>query len=75
MEIAQALKEWRKTTGLSQNAMAKKLGVKQQNYNRWEESKMSPNSKYIKLIAETFHVSADVLLGIDKSGWEDGETG
>ena len=74
MEIAQALKEWRKTTGLSQNAIAEKTGIPQQSYNRWEAEKRSPDSKHIKLIAETFHVSADVLLGIDKSGWEDGET-
>ena len=74
MEIAQALKEWRKNQKITQTEMAEAIGKKYQEIERWENGKIMPTADKIKLIAETFHVSADVLLGIDKSGWEDGET-
>ena len=49
--------------------------MKRPNRTRLETGKFGFKAELIKLIAETFPVSADVLPGIDKSGREDGETG
>ena len=68
MEVAQALKQWRKEAGLTQMDVAYKLGVPQANYARWETGKVIPSATKIKQIAEVFDVSADVLLGIERKG-------
>ena len=65
MEIAQALKQWRESRGLSQNAVAKAANIPQQTYNRWENGQRIPNCEQIKQIAETFRVSVDELLGVE----------
>lgn len=68
MEIAQALKKWRKEAGLTQAEVAYELGIPPQNYARWESGQIIPSASKIKQIAEAFHMSADVLLGIE---WKD----
>ena len=64
MEIAQALKKWRKENKISQQEIAEKIGTKQTIYSRYERGEQKPGAEIIKKIAETFHVSADILLGI-----------
>lgn len=75
MEIAQALKEWRKSKRNTQTEMAEAIGKKYQEIERWENGKIMPTADKIKKIAETFHASADTLLGIDKSRWDESEKG
>ena len=70
MEIAQALKAWREKEKISQEEVARKIGTRQTIYSRYERGEQQPGSGVIKKIAETFHVSADVLLGIDKTEWD-----
>lgn len=75
MEIAQTIKQWRKENKITQEQVAEALGIKRPNFARLETGKYGFKAEHIKKIAETFHVSADTLLGIDKTGWEESEKG
>lgn len=49
---------------LSQSEFASKIGVKQTSYSSWERGVKDPASQTLVLIASTFGVSADWLLGL-----------
>lgn len=53
----------RKDLRLSQEEFAQKLFVTRQAVSRWENGETVPNTDTLKLIAKTFHVSVDHLLG------------
>lgn len=53
--------------GKSQADVARLLGVKQQNWARWENGVVFPGAETIHHICSTFHVSADWLLGLSSS--------
>lgn len=57
------LKEMRKQIGLSQIEVAKKLGVDNSTYNKWELSKAEPNIDTLIKMADFFNVSIDELVG------------
>ncbi|WP_295761978.1 zinc ribbon domain-containing protein [uncultured Oscillibacter sp.] len=63
MEIKDAILELRKSLGLSQDNFAKKLFVTRQAVSRWETGETVPRIDTLKLIAQTFHVPMDQLLG------------
>ncbi|MDO5602369.1 MAG: zinc ribbon domain-containing protein [Oscillospiraceae bacterium] len=63
METKNVILELRKSLGLSQEEFAAKLPVTRQAVSRWENGDTIPNTDMLKLIAETFDVSADYLLG------------
>lgn len=64
MELKDALKRFRKTAGLSQLTIARKLGVQVPQYQRYEWGKTTPSADVIVKMATTFGVSADYLLGL-----------
>ena len=49
----------------TQATIAGLLGVKQQNWARWESGAVLPGAETIHHICATFHISADWLLGLD----------
>jgi len=51
----------------SQAEIARLLGVKQQNWARWENGVVFPGAETLHHICSTFHVSADWLLGLSAS--------
>lgn len=51
----------------TQAEIARLLGVKQQNWARWENGVVFPGAETLHHICTTFHVSADWLLGISAS--------
>ena len=51
----------------SQAEIARLLGVKQQNWARWENGVVFPGAETLHHICATFHVSADWLLGLSVS--------
>ena len=51
----------------SQADIARLLGVKQQNWARWENGVVFPGAETLHHICTTFHVSADWLLGLSSS--------
>lgn len=63
MTIAESLKRFRKTFGLSQKDVADKLGIKQPSYQVYE-SKVKPSAAVIVKLSQEFNVSADYLLGL-----------
>ena len=64
MEVYEALRRFRKGTGLNQEEVAEKLGIKRQAYQPYETGKITPSVGMIKRIAQVFDVSADYLLGL-----------
>ncbi len=58
------IKEIRKENNLSQAEFGKILSVSQDNVSLWETGKGYPTIQHIVLIAKTFNVSADYILGI-----------
>ncbi len=63
METKDVILELRKGLSLSQDEFAKKLLITRQAVSRWENGETIPNTDTLKLIAETFNVSIDYLLG------------
>ncbi len=63
METKEAILDLRKSLNLSQDEFAEKLLITRQAVSRWENGETVPNTDTLKLIAETFHVSVDHLLG------------
>lgn len=60
------LKELRITNKLSQEKFAEKLGMKQQQYSRYEVGKNEIPIEHIKKVCIVFNVSADWLLEIEE---------
>lgn len=56
------LAQLRKAAGLSQRALATRLGVPQSNIAFWEHSSLPPRSDLLPLLATTLGVSIDQLL-------------
>lgn len=60
--IGNRINELRKERGLSQQALAKQIGVSQKAIDYWERNVNEPKASYIVLLADFFGVSADYLL-------------
>ena len=57
----QALREYMKTTGLSQVALAVRLGVNQGQLNHWLHKRRAPTVANLKLISEKTGISLEKL--------------
>ena len=65
MEIlAERLKELREEKRLSQNELAKAVGLGQSSIAHWEKPDRIPNAEAVAILAKYFQVSADYLLGL-----------
>lgn len=62
IEIANRLVQLRKQNGLSQEALAEKLGISRQAVSKWERAEASPDTDNIILLARLYGVSLDELL-------------
>lgn len=67
VEIAERLATRRKLAGLSQEALAEKLGVSRQAVSKWERSESSPDTDNLIALAKLYGVSLDELLYVDES--------
>lgn len=65
VEIAQRLSARRKQAGLSQEALAERLGVSRQAVSKWERSESSPDTDNLIALAQLYGVSLDDLLYVD----------
>ena len=63
-ELRLKLRELREEQELSQAEMAKKLGVSQQTYSRYESHTTEIPLKLLIYLAELYDTSTDYLLGI-----------
>jgi len=62
--LGERLKKARKTAGLSQNQIAKQLGVARTTVTMWENDANTPDSLTLAKLARTYNVSVDYLLGL-----------
>lgn len=60
--LADKLKELRIEKGLTQDQVAKAIGVSQAAVNRWESEKRVPNYKYVFKLAQFFGCTTDFLM-------------
>ena len=65
--IANRIKLLRKNKGLSQKALADKLGITRSSVNAWEQGISVPSTQYIVELANLFEVSTDYLLNFKSS--------
>lgn len=65
--ICDTIKELRERAGLSQSALAKKIGVTRSVVNAWEMGLFIPTTQYVAELTQLFHVSADYMLGLDNT--------
>lgn len=62
--LNEKLRKIRNELGLTQEDVAKKIGVTRSAYTQYETGKRSPDLETLKLIARTFNVSIDFLLDV-----------
>ena len=65
--ICDKIKELMERAGLSQSALAKKIGVTRSAVNAWEMGLSIPTTQYVAELTQLFHVSADYMLGLDNT--------
>ncbi len=63
-KIAKNIKEIRQDARLTQKQFGEKLAVSQDTVSLWEKGKSVPTTDLVVMIAETFSVSTDYLLGL-----------
>lgn len=61
--VAERIKELMKEEGLTQVALAKKTGVKQNTISAWLLGKKEPSIRSLWLLADYFDVEIDYLVG------------
>lgn len=61
--VSQRIKELMKEECLSQSALAKKIGVRQNTISAWLLGKKEPSIRSLWLVADYFNVSIDYLVG------------
>ncbi len=64
MIFNERLKELRSEKGLSQQQLAKLIGVSQKAIDFWEKGINEPKASYVVALSKFFAVSADYLLGL-----------
>lgn len=65
MKLGEKIYNCRKKAGLSQEALAEKLGVSRQSVSKWENGDAAPELEKLLLLAQTFGVTTDYLLNPD----------
>ena len=63
IKLANRLVELRKANGLSQEALAEKLGLSRQSISKWERAEASPDTDNLIALAEIYGLTLDQLLG------------
>ena len=61
--MGEKLRQLRRKKGLSQEAVAKELGISRQAVSKWETDLDQPDLDNLKKICEILEISADELLG------------
>ena len=68
--ISESIRALRRARGLTQEALAEKLGLTSQAISKWESGATLPDVSMIVTLASIFEVSADVILGISPDSQE-----
>lgn len=65
MEFSTRLKDLRAQSALSQEQLARRIGVSRQAITKWESGAGRPELESLVALADVFAVSIDALLGLD----------
>ena len=65
--ICDKIKELRERAGVSQAALARRVGITRPAVNAWEMGLSIPTTQYVAELAQFFRVSADYMLGLDRT--------
>ncbi len=65
MNLGNSLYRARKNTGMSQEAVAEKLGVSRQTISKWETDETLPDIRQSKRLASLYKLSLDELIDFD----------
>ena len=65
--IGDRIKELREQYGMTQTALAKKLGLSRSAINAWEMGISIPSTQYVVELAMLFRVSSDFLLELHRT--------
>ena len=65
MNLGNSLFDARKKSGLSQEAVAEKLGVSRQTVSKWETDETIPDIRQSKKMAVLYNMSLDELIDFD----------
>ena len=65
MNLGNSLFQARKKCGLSQEAVAEKIGVSRQTVSKWETDETVPDIRQSKKMAVLYNVSLDELIDFD----------
>lgn len=63
--IADKIKTLRLSNNLTQNDIAKRLGITRSSVNAWEMGISVPSTQYVVELAQLFAVSSDYILGLE----------
>ena len=66
MDFRDRLFDLRRQAGLSQEALAAKIGVSRQAVSKWELGETTPDVEKLVVLARSFGVTADELLGMEE---------
>lgn len=61
--VSDRLKTLRESVGLSQNKLAKLIGLPQSSINRYEHNQSTPSPKTFRWLADFYNVSLDYIYG------------
>jgi len=64
--MGKRIANWRKQLGLTQDALAEKLGVTAQAVSKWENDQSCPDISMLPKLAKVFGITTDELLGIEQ---------
>lgn len=67
IQLGDMLKTLRQKNGLSQEQLARELGISRQAVSKWESNLAQPDLDNLAKLCEVFHTSADSLLGLNSA--------
>lgn len=70
MKLNEKILYYRKKAGLSQEALAAKIGVSRQAVSKWEVGDTAPELDKLVALTKAFGVTTDELLGLEEPGRE-----
>jgi len=73
MELGNKIKNIRYNNNISQEELAKMLGINRNHLSRIETNKSVPSAEILAKLATCFNVSIDTLLGVNLDGREGAE--
>ena len=67
MNLGEKIYKLRKEKGISQEALAERIGTTRQAISKWETNKGYPETEKLLMLSNVFEVSVDFLLKDEKS--------